>query len=172
MRNQGPGGRFTTEYEHSSILSGIDADLQLHVGQDLLWYRFDHSRTFDSVYGTVDDVYDVGGRQYFDPIVVPTVSAVIVQGMTVQNERGFYNSDTLRATLNIADVDQLLQDSLSSSLNSYLLDRIVYRDEVFTITKLYPRGLVKTNYTLLTLDANQVNPEQLVNDPQFQQYAN
>lgn len=171
MRNTGPGGRFTTEYEHSSILGGIDTDLQLHVGQNLLWYRFDHQRTFDPVYGTVDDVYDVGGRQYMDPIEIPTVSAVIVQGMTVQNERGFYNSDTLRATLNIQDVDAQLQDSLSESLNAYLLDRIVYRDEVFTITKLYPRGLVKDKYTLLTLDANQVNPEQLVNDPQFQQYA-
>jgi hypothetical protein len=166
MRNNGPGGRFTTEYEHDSILGGIDTDLQLHVGQSLLWYRYDANGT------DTDDIYDVGGRHYTGPLVIPTVSAVVVQGMTVQNDRGFYNSDTLRATINIRDIDAQLEDSLSESLNEYLLDRIVYRDEVFTITKLYPRGLIKDKYTMLTLDANQVNPEQLVNDPQFSQYAN
>ena len=39
-------------------------------------------------------------------------------------------------------------------------------------TKLYPRGLLVNQYTMLTFDANQVNPEELVNDPQFLQYAN
>jgi hypothetical protein len=170
MRGSYEQGRFSIPYERASIAQGVDLDLQKQVGQTLAWWRFDRQAT------VIDDIYDVGastgGRRYKDPLIIMTISAVVSQGQVRENDRGYYNTDSLRATINITEMDTKLRDSLSASLNDYLLDRIVYRNEVFTPTRVYPRGLIGDSYTVFTVDADQVNPEQLVNDPQFQQYAN
>ena len=169
MRGSREQGRFRIDLERRSIAAGIDYDLQRQVGQSIEWWKFDPENT------DVDPVYDVGdsdgGRRYTGPIVIPTINAVILQGEPRQTERGFYNTDVLRAFINITEVDKSLQDSISEALNDYLLDRIVYRDQVFIPTRVYPRGLIEDKYTIFSLDAEQVNPEQLVNDPQFLQYA-
>jgi hypothetical protein len=169
MRGTWEQGRFNLPYERKTIASGIDYDLQRQVGQEIAWWRFDREAT------TVDEIYDVGassgGRRYKDPLIILTLSAVIMQGQVRENDRGYYNTDTLRATVNITELDTKLRDSLSGSLNEYLLDRIVYRNEVFVPTRVYPRGLLGDSYTVFTIDADQVNAEQLVNDPQFQNFA-
>jgi hypothetical protein len=38
---------------------------------------------------------------------------------------------------------------------------------VFVPTRVLPRGIFGENYAVVTIDCNQVNPEELVNDPQF-----
>lgn len=170
MRGTHEQGRFSVPFERRSIATGMDYDLQRQVGQSIQWWIFDKTQT------QVDDVYDVGdstgGRKYKSPITIPTLNAVIIQGEVRQTERGFYNTDVFRATVNITEIDSHLQDSISDALNDYYLDRIVYRHEVFVPTRVYPRGLVGDKYTVFTIEADQVNPEQLVNDPQFLDYAN
>lgn len=169
MRGSHEPGRFKIDLERQSIAKGIDYDLQQQVGQSIEWWVFDPENT------EVDDLYDVGdsdgGRRYIGPIVIPTFNAVILQGEPRQTERGFYNTDVLRASINITEIDAHLRDSISDALNDYLLDRIVYREQVFIPTRIYPRGLVEDKYTVFTVEADQVNPEQLVNDPQFSQYS-
>lgn len=170
MRGTFEQGRFSIPFERRSIASGIDYDLQRQVGQEIEWWRYDPVAT------NVDPIYDVGaydgGRMYHEPLIIKTLSAVIIQGEVRQSDRGFYNTDTLRVVVNITEMDQKLQDSLYEALNNYILDRIVYRHEVFVPTRVYPRGLVGDKYTVFSLDADQVNPEQLVNDPQFAHFAN
>lgn len=61
--------------------------------------------------------------------------------------------------------------SLPTNPDAYLRDRIVFRNQVFQIKQLFPKGIITDDYTLFTIDCVQVNPEELVNDPQFQQYA-
>lgn len=170
MRASDPKGRFSMDYEVLSIRDGISEDLRRPAGQVMHWHRFDPVAT------EVDPIYDVGdydgGRRWVMPgFDVPAISAVIFQGQTIQNERGFYQSDIMRATLNVQDVDRLLP-GLRSNPDKYYLDRIVFRNEVFTPSRLYLRGHVEQWYTILTLDLLQVNPEELVNDPGFAQYAN
>lgn len=164
-----PGGRFGITYERKAILSGITADLRRPTGQYVNWWRW------DSVHTSVDNVYDVGsitsGRTWKTPIVIPCVNAVIYQGVTLQDERGFYNTDVLRMTINMEDVERLLP-TMPDSPDSFLRDRIVYRNEVFRPTHFYPRGLITDKYTLFTLDASQINPEEMVNDRQFTAYSN
>lgn len=168
MRADHPGGRFTIEYEIDSIRNGITADLRRPVGQSLEWWVYDAAAT------TVDPIYDVGdsdgGRRWKLPIQVPAISAVIFQGQTMENERGFYQSDVARFVLNVADVLRVLPDIVYSP-DQHIRDRFVYRREVFTPTRFYLRGLVMDEYAVITMDANQVNAEQLVNDPQFLSYA-
>ncbi len=170
MRASQPRGRFSIDYEVRSIRSGISEDLERPAGQEFLWHRWDEPATeVDPIYSVGD--YDGGRRWKFPGFIVPAVSAVIFQGQTIQNERGFYQTDIMRATMNVADVDRLLP-GLRANPESYHRDRVVYRNEVFTPSRLYLRGHVEDYYTILTMDFLQVNPEELVNDPQFASYAN
>lgn len=170
MRASSPKGRFTMDYEVDSIRDGIAEDLERPAGQYIHWYRFDPTATeVDPIYGVGD--YGGGRRWVLPGFEVPAISAVIYQGQTIQNERGFYQSDIMRATLNVKDVDALLP-GLRTTPDVYYLDRVKYQNEIFTPSRLYLRGHVKNYYTVLTLDFLQVNPEELVNDDQFATFAN
>lgn len=168
MKHTHPNGRFSINLERRSILSGITADLEHPVGQNVEWWRFDPTASES------DDIYDVGsiegGRRWKNGFRMPAIRATIFHGVTMQNERGFYNTDVLRLTVNMKDVERLLP-GVPMTPDEFLRDRIVYRGQVFTPTRLYPRGLLIDGYTVFTLDANQVNSEELVNDQQFAQYA-
>jgi hypothetical protein len=183
MRGERIEGRFSVDSERSSIISGITKEVVRMVGNDIDWWFYDPTNT------VIDTIYDVGastyggGLQWIGPIRVPTVNATIDQGPSVQNERGFYNTDQLTITLNMdviykgtdlkgsksATIPQLSQIEINP--DNYLRDRIVYRNEVFTPTQVFPRGLLTQEYTLITIQCEQVNAEELVNDPQFQTYA-
>ena len=184
MRGERIQGRFTVLSEQGSIISGVTKELVRTVGNDIDWWFYDPENT------VVDEIYDVGsslsggGVQWIGPISVPTVNATIDHGMTVQNERGFYNTDLISVTINmdvIKDGSDLLGSNSSTipqlagietNPDRYLRDRIVYRGQVFSITQVFPRGLIVEDYTLITLRGEQVNAEELVNEPQFQSYAN
>ena len=168
MKASDPGGRFSIPFERRSILTGISEDLRRPVGQSVQWWRWDSQDT------EVDDIYDVGsvtgGRKWYQGFELPCIAAIVYQGITQQDERGFYNTDVLRITMSMAEIERLLP-TLPSSPDDYLRDRIVYRNQVFRPTHFYPRGLIKTDYTLFSLDASQINPEEMVNDQQFVDYA-
>jgi hypothetical protein len=157
------------DYEVLAIRSGISEDLQRPAGQSVHWHRFDSVNTeIDTVYAVGD--YDGGRRWVMPGFDIPAISAVIFQGQTVQNERGFYQADIARVTFNVADIDRYLP-GLRSAPDTFYRDRVIYQNEIFTISRLYLRGHAEQYYTVLTMDLLQVNPEELVNDPQFQGYA-
>lgn len=169
MRGSSQKGRFDTQFEMGSIHRGISEDLGRSVGQTVEWYRFDPDAS------EVDEVYsvgsDTGGRKWkFPPIILPTVSCWILQDQVVQNERGYYNSDTLVLSVNVKEIDELLP-GLRSNPDPYYKDRIVYNGEVFTPTRLYLRGNVLNDWTMFTINADQVKDDQLVNDEQFSDYS-
>lgn len=85
------------------------------------------------------------------------------------NERGFYVTDTLRLVLNVGDVNRLLP-SLITEPNNHIKDRILYRGQVWIPTRVVPRGSFGYRWSVVTVDLNQLNAEELVNDPQFRQY--
>jgi hypothetical protein len=169
MREHEPGGRFQIPYEREAILFGINYDLTKHIGQNIAWWKY------DSVSTAVDDIYDVGsvasGRKWLLPFTMPCINVNLYQGVTVQNARGFYNTDLLRVTLNMKDVEELIPD-LVNSTDKYLKDRIIFRGQVFRPNKFYPKGQITDSYTIFSFDAIQINPEELINDRQFAQYSN
>ena len=61
---------------------------------------------------------------------------------------------------------------LPTNPDSYLRDRIIFRNQVFTPKQIFAKGIITDDYTLFSIDCNQVNAEEMINDPQFQQYAN
>jgi hypothetical protein len=82
------------------------------------------------------------------------------------NERGFYVTDTLRLVVAVEDLDRLLPDMVENPTD-HIKDRVVFQGKVFVPTRVMPRGRYKDRYAVVTIDCNQVNEEELVNDPQF-----
>lgn len=184
MRGENRQGRFSVDHERQSIISGTTKEIVETVGNKVEWWFFDSENTIvDPIYD-VGDSGELGGRKWIGPLVVPTINSVIEQGVTEQNNRGFYNTDILLLTVNmdvIYNGGSLLGSNeatlprlsmIETNPDHYLQDRVVYRGEVFSPRKVYPRGLITDKYTLITIQCNQVNSEELVNDLQFQKYAN
>jgi hypothetical protein len=176
MRGSKIQGRFNLDYETLSIYEGISEDLGGTVGVDVDWWRWQDYYLTDNADTIVDDVYDVsssevaGGRRWMLPIKMPVVMAQFVRGTNVMNQRGYYVTDTLRLVINVGDAQRLLP-SLVNNPNNHIKDRVLYRNQVFVPTRVLPRGSFGYNWAVITVDCNQVNSEELVNDPQFLKYA-
>jgi hypothetical protein len=183
MRGENRQGRFNIPHERDSIISGTTTEMVNTVGNVIQWWFYDETNTLvDPIYDTGDNTN--GGRLWIGPTLVPVINTSIMQGMTAQNDRGFYNTDILKITINIDMVEDhrrhygksastypnLTQMEINPDV--YIRDRVVFRNEVWTPTQVSPLGLVTDRYTVMSITCNQVNSEELVNDPQFQQYAN
>ena len=183
MRGENRQGRFSVPSEHASIISGTTTELVKTVGTTIVWWKFDSANT------TVDPIYDVGGnsgagRMWKTPLIIPVVNAHLEQGVSIQTDRGLYNADQLTIIINVDVIESKLNfyganynnipelSNVEINPDSYLRDRIVFRHEVFTPIRVLPEGIIQNNYTLLRVQCNQVNAEELVNDSQFQHFAN
>ena len=177
MRGNQVQGRFKIEFEHKSIDEGIIDELRDPVGTTVAWWQWDPNALAANYSNWVDPIYDVSnqedgkGRRWMEPFDMPVVMAQQLRGTNVMNERGYYVTDTLRLVMAVTDVQRLIPLMLTNP-NAHIKDRIVFQDEVFVPTRVLPRGRYANNYAVITVDCNMVNPEELVNDPQFQNYAN
>lgn len=172
MKAYTPGGRFDADFETTSLLAGIDADLKAPVGTNALWYVYSSTST------VLDPIYDVGqnitstlgGKVWTGPYSVPVVRAVIKQGQAKTSAVGFYNADSLHLTFNIEDVAKYAPNIIiRPDINNR--DRVVWRGQVYRPFAIQERGIVADRFTILSVDCIQVMPEEMVNDPQFQTYA-
>ena len=182
MRGEQVIGRFNINHERASIISGTTKEVVRTVGYDIEWWLYRADLT------VIDPIYDVGfsgsgvGRRWEGPNHISVINATLTQGVTVQNERGFYNTDVLSITINMDVIDGSSLSGgeslpipqlkyLPTNPDAYLRDRVVFKNQVFTPKRVLPKGIITDDYTLFDIDCYQVNPEELVNDPQFQQYA-
>jgi len=168
-----PGGRFSTDFETQAIGNAITMDLRNPVGTIADWYLF------DSITTAVDPIYDVGdslptftgGKKWIGPYKVPIIRAVITQGQAKTSQQGFYNADLLHLTVNKTDMEALVLGIMDNPDDTGR-HRIIWKGEVCRPFQSQQKGCVAEGFTLLALDCIQVMPEELVNDPQFLQYAN
>ena len=176
MRGTKLQGRFNMDYESKSMYEGIAEDLGGTVGVEVDWFRWQEYFFKENYTDIVDDIYDVSssvpgkGKRWMLPFRMPVVMAQIIRGTNIMNERGYYVADTLRLVMNVGDVQRMLP-GLITEPNAHIKDRIIYRGQVFVPTRVLPRGSFGYRWAVVTVDFNQVNPEELVNDPQFQPQA-
>lgn len=179
MRGTRLQGRFDVDgYESLAIYEGITEDLGYMVGVQVDWWEWDQNYLDNNYSTVVDDIYDVsssvanGGRRWKDPIKVEVVMARFITGGNVMNTRGFYTSDTLRLVINVDEMNKKFPGFLETrDPSDHIKDHIVFKGQVYRPTVAMPRGHFAQRWAVLTLDCNQVNPEELVNDPQFLDYA-
>ena len=177
MRGAKLQGRFDTDYESKSMYEGIAEDLGGSVGVDVEWFKWQEYYLEDNYSEIVDEVYDVSssepteGRRWMLPFKLRVLMAQLIRSTNIMNERGYYVTDTLRLVINAGDAKRMLPSLLGENPNQHIRDRILYRGQVFTPTRVMPRGHFGWRWAVVTVDCNEVNPEELVNDPQFQRYA-
>jgi hypothetical protein len=176
MRGNKVQGRFKIDFENKSMEEGMVDELRDPVGTEVDWWTWDPNALAEDYSDWVDPIYDVSnqgdgkGRRWNEPFKLPVILAQLLRGTNVMNERGFYVVDTLRLVVAVADFDRLLPN-LTSDPNPRIKDRAIFEDQVFVPTRVLPRGRYANFYSVVTIDMNRVNPEELVNDPQFLGYA-
>jgi hypothetical protein len=153
MRGEQVIGRFNINHERSSIISGTTKEVVRTVGYDIEWWLYRPDLTF------VDPIYDVGssgangGRHWHGPHHIMVINATLTQGVTVQNDRGFYNTDILSITINMDVIDGSSLSGgeslpipelkyLPSNPDAYMRDRIVFKNQVFTPKRILPKGII------------------------------
>jgi hypothetical protein len=184
MRGDKREGRFSIDFERDSNISGTTKELIHTVGTSVEWY------IYDKVNSLIDPIYDVGaagvggGRKWKPALKIPVVQGHLEQGVTLHDDRGFYNTDILNITINVDVLENAvsLYGAVADNIRKlstmdifpdlYLRDRVVFRSEVFSPVKVGLHGLIKEKYTLVSIQCHQVNSEEMVNDSQFQQFAN
>ena len=177
MRGLQIQGRFDIDYESISMYEAMAEELGGKVGIDVDWFRWQDYYLENPVNNVVDDIYDVsssvdgGGRRWMAPFKMPTIAAQMVRGGNTMNERGFYTTDTLRLVINAGEIKNRIPEILRNEPNQSIKDRILYRGQVFTPTRINPRGAFGFRWAVVTIDCNEVNAEELVNDEQFKKYA-
>jgi len=177
MRGTKVQGRFKIDFENKSMEEGMVDELRDPVGTEVDWWTWDPNALATGYNDWVDPIYDVSnqengkGRRWNEPFKLPVIMAQQLRGTNVMNERGFYVVDTLRLVVSVADIQRLLPVMLTNP-NEHIKDRAVFQNEVFVPTRVLPRGRYANFYSVITIDMNLVNSEELVNDPQFQDYAN
>lgn len=178
MRGSKLQGRFDIGHEAESMYEAMAEELGEKVGMPVDWFRWQDWYLQNPANNVVDDIYDVsssvegGGRRWMAPFKLNTVMAQITRGGNLPNERGFYTSDTLRLVVNADEIRHKLPEILRNEPNQFIKDRILYRGQVFTPTRVNPRGHFGFRWAVVTIDCNEVNSEELVNDEQFLKYAN
>ena len=177
MRGNKVQGRFKIDFENKSMEEGVVDELRDPVGTEVDWYVWDESALQADYVNFVDPIYDVSnqidgkGLVWKDAVKIPVIMAQQLRGTNTMNERGLYTVDNLRLVMSVADMNRLLPN-LVTDPTYHIQDRIIFQNTVFTPTRVLPRGRYANFYSVVTVDLSQCNPEELVNFPQFQGYAN
>ena len=169
MARFGNQGRFDHNYELDAIYEGMDRDLQKFAGQFIPWWRFDAENSVE------DPIYDVGantgGRRFKKPVIVPVISIDLQEGVEINTGEGQYTTDIAHLVVSYDAMEKVGLRNMAQKWREHYGDRFVYNGIVFQVRNIQIRGPVRERYEVLGIDGWQVNPEELVNDPDFAEYA-
>lgn len=119
------------------------------------------------------------GRKWKSPVVVPVIKAVLKQGQSNMVQEGFYNADSIHIVIDhdvlinsIPEMLYKLDPTDSENPDPLNRDRIVWKNQVYRPVSSSYSGIIKEKFVLMTFECQQVMGDELINDPQFQAYAN
>lgn len=120
------------------------------------------------------NIYDegtAGGRVYNGPIDLPCLQVIHEEGGDSDGERGFYFNDDLHVTLSFATYKRAGFPTPDLTTSDYLRDRMVYDNKVFRVMKINILGQIQQRDIVVSIEATQVKPDELVFDQQFSRYS-
>jgi hypothetical protein len=162
------GGRFSVDWETSEIYKGL-RDWQRWTGDQIYYFRFAYDQSSnDPVYGEADSDK---GRVYFGPNIIPALHVIHTEGQNDNSEDGFYYNDTAHVTLSFDQIKKMGLNRIDLNTQNYLKDRFVYDTKVFRVTRVEVMGQIQQRDIIVSIDATQVKPDEMVNDLQFAQYV-
>lgn len=157
--------RFPLSFETAHIHRMMREELQKDTGTVVLWYAYDPSGT------TSHEIYDVGeSRIWVEPTLLPVIAAIREEGPLQQGAPAFYSTDHVHL---VVSYDEWTKHGLGDPqrIDDHLKARFVYDDVVFHVVAMQVRGQVRERDIVIGLDAAEVDPSDLVNDEQFQEWA-
>jgi hypothetical protein len=159
-------GRFSPDYETAQIFTAARGWRDVS-GDWLDYYRLDVAATL------IDPIYDeaIGGRVYNPPVRLPVLHVTHIEGENENTDTGFYYNDTLNASIAFDQFTGVGMSHADIQTGNYLNDRVYYDQKIFRITQLAIRGQIQERDIIVGLDATQMKPDELVDDPQFRQWS-
>jgi hypothetical protein len=160
-------GTFNADSETNQIFRGLEG-WRRGYGDVLRYYRLNLPAS------QMDTVYDeaVGtGREYLAPITVPCQHIVHVQGENEYGQYGMYHNDALTAFISFNAFTGVGLTYSDIETGSYLNDRVLYDRKVFRVAQIVTRGQIQQRDIVVVLTAQQLKPDELIDDPQFAQWS-
>jgi hypothetical protein len=164
------GTYFDTAFEQESIDTGISAQ-QRETGVQVQWWFFDRAET------RISDLYDedtpTSGRAWRGPYPIPVLQATRTEGSLEDAGEGGYVVDSINLVLGYRQaVDAGLMPAPDRT-NAHLRDRFVFDGKVWAPSSIVARNLLGGRGTRATVlvSATEVRDDEMINDPQFQRYA-
>jgi hypothetical protein len=161
-------GRFTPKLDHSRIQAEMVA-LQRKTGTEALWFEFES--TTSGSHPIYDEGSLEGSRDWSDtPFWMPVIDAIREEGEQRFTQQGQYSTDRIHLVISYA---QMTRSPITDPEDTerHLLDRFVYEGVVFSPTSWLKRGQIRGLDIVYGVDAAEVDPDELVYDPDFQQWA-
>lgn len=146
---------------------GLEASTHA-TGDFIRYYHLNPAMSqFDDVYGEA-----IGpGRVYYPIVSLPCIHVTHVRGENQWGELGFYYNDSLNAVLAYKVFEESGLPFADIDTGMYENDRIIYDQKVFRITMFAVRGQIQQRDTIISIDATQMKPDELHDDPQFAQWS-
>jgi hypothetical protein len=161
-------GRFDADFETNEIyetLRGYEGEW----GDKVTYYRFwrEESRT-DDIWGEPGG----SGRSFHEPVEIPVLHATHVEGSIETRPEGAYYNDSLYVTASYDVLSDLGFNDIDIQHYGYQRDRIVYDWRVFQVTRIQVTGQIARRDMVVAFEGSQIKPDEMVNDPQFREFAN
>ena len=159
-------GRWSADQETDRMFKAMRGWRDV-AGDWLDYYRFDQGAT------QIDPIYDeaTGGRIYNSPVRLPCLHVTSIKGENENSDMGFYYNDTLSAVISFEQFTGVGMSHADILNGDYLNDRVYYDQRIYRVTQLAVRGQIQQRDIIVGLDATQMKPDELVDDPQFSQWS-
>jgi hypothetical protein len=159
-------GRWSADQETDRIFKGMRGWRDVS-GDWLDYFRLDVAATL------IDPIYDeaIGGRVYKPALRLPVLHVTHIEGENENTDTGFYYNDTLNASIAFDQFTGVGMSHADIQTGNYLNDRVYYDQKIFRITQLAIRGQIQERDIIVGLDATQMKPDELVDDPLFSQWS-
>lgn len=161
-------GKATSDFETTRIYEA-QRGWEKNYGDTVLYFPFDRSKT------TFDDVYDEvtgPGRVYKTAVQLACQHVTVVPGPQEWDSQGAYQSNALRAVCSYEIFTRSGMVLADIHTERYTFDRIVYKDKVYRVTRIDEEGQIQERPTVVAIDANQLRPDELIEDLSWKDYAN
>lgn len=160
-------GRASSDFETLRMYSAMRGWSQGY-GDYVDYYRLNQAATqFDDVYDEVTG----NGRQYLPVVRLGCLHVQLIQGANDWDDKGFYMNDDIRAMVPYDVYEGTGMPVADLDTGLYEMDRIVYKQKVFKVVEIDIRGQIKERPVLVAIDATQLKPDELHEDPLFAVYG-
>ncbi|WNI17627.1 hypothetical protein [Actinacidiphila sp. ITFR-21] len=160
-------GRWNVNTETSLIHRGLRG-WQRTTGDSITYFRWQYG---DSEIHPVYDEATGSGKRFYGLWQLPALHVDHSEtGNTEPRDSGLYIVDSLHVT---AEFDQLAKTGLTDiniRHGAYQRDRIAYDNILFSVKHVDIRGQIRRRDIIVSIDAEQIRDDELVNDPQFSPY--